>query len=177
MPKHVMVIEGSRTDDKLTNILLEVLEACNVTYGTDSASAHWNIDEYNEYLLSIEEDIIVFIGGMSLVAPGFISALYRNKLMFEKNVIGIPTDKAARSACEDLPVGTPLLTPGLNTTSVKHSIINGALATAKLVLLVTKSSDVRQGLTDWFGEMRKEKSIEHIALNDKGLIPTKEKEN
>lgn len=173
--RNVMVIEGSRTDDEPTNIFLKILRDCKVTYQVKSASAHWHAgDIYTTFLLGIEEDIIVFIGGMSLVGPGLISAIYRNKLMFEKNIIGIPTDEAARSACEDLPMGVPLLTPGLNTISAKHSIINGALAVAKLVLMQTRNNDIRQGLIDWFDKTRKKKPIEDIELNKHDLITPKE---
>ena len=170
----VMVIQGSETDAKFSNMFLGILKACNVTYEHHTASAHWHIENYGPFLDAIKQDIIVFIGGMSLVAPGIISAYYRNKGLHEKQIIGIPTDVAARSACEDLPLGTPLLTPGLNTVSVSHSIQNGALAVAKLVYLITKDPKIYEGLQNWFSETRAKKKIWKTELGEDGLIPVKE---
>jgi len=168
----VLVIEGSRTDDKNTNILLKILCECNVDYRVDCASAHWYAGLiYADYIKKIKEKIIIFIGGMSPSAPGIISAILRNLNKHDTIVIGIPADKAARSAIEDLPMGTPVLMPGFNTTSVKHSIINGGLTAAKLALAQSNNELIRDGLSDWFLNKHRKKPIERIVLNDKGLIP------
>lgn len=173
--KDVIVVEGSRTDDAKTNLVLEILHAVGVTYRVFAGSCHWHsAKDFESFVDDIRERFIVFIGGMELAAPGIIAARNRNNKTLHKLVIGIPTDKAARSAIENLPFGTAVLTPGLNETSVKHSIQNGALSVAQLVGMNFKPK-VLEKLNQWYAEMRDSKPLEEIELNEKRLIPIEEK--
>lgn len=175
----ILVIEGSRTDDEKTNAFLKILKECNVDYRVDCASVHWWAGGYyQEYVKAVSDiKIIVFIGGMSLVAPGIISAMLRNMNCYDILVFAVPTDEAARSAIEDLPVGTPVITSGLNTVSSSHSIKNSALAVAKLALTITGDDEIRQGLEKWFHKTRSKKPLDwNISLDENGLIPDKDSE-
>jgi len=170
MKKDVIVIEGSRTDDKKTNLVLEILHAVGVTYRVFAGSCHWHTaKEFEDFVDNIKERLIVFIGGMELAAPGIIAARNRNNKTLHKLVIGIPTDKAARSAIENLPLGTAVLTPGLNETSVTHSIQNGALGVAQLAGMFSKPKILRN-LEQWYEKTKSTKPLEEIKLNEKGLI-------
>ncbi len=175
----VLVIEGSRTDDEKTNMFLKILRDCNVKYRVDCASAHWYAGaEYLEYVKNAaKEKIVIFIGGMSLVAPGIISAMLRNLGRHNVSVFAVPTDEAARSAIEDLPVGTPVITSGLNTVSARHSIKNSALAVAKMVFAITEDPEIGRGLEKWFRDTRNTKPLDwNMSLDKNGLIPKKEEE-
>lgn len=165
----VLVIEGSRTDDKETKKFTDILDACNVSYLVDCASVDWHAGkEYSDYIQQLPEEtkLIAFIGGMSLAAPGIISAELRNLSIHDVSVFGVPTDKAAQSAIEDRPVGNPLLTSGLNRTSSSHSIQNSALAVSRLALAIYKDPKIEEGLEKWFKEMRegKKKIEKNIKL-------------
>jgi len=161
----VLVIEGSRTDDEKTKKFTNILHACNVSYQIDCASADWHAGiAYSEYIkqLPVETKLIAFIGGMSLVAPGLISAELRNRSVHDVLVIGVPTDEAARNAIENRPLGNPLLTSGLNEISSDHSIQNSALAVAKLALSIYRDPQIHSGLEEWFKGLREgKKRIEY----------------
>ncbi|MDD5032191.1 MAG: hypothetical protein PHR36_04075 [Patescibacteria group bacterium] len=174
--KSIVVIEGSESDDAKTNEFLKILRACNVKYRALTASAHVHAgQDFVDFVANLPERIIVFIGGMSLVAPGIISAMRRNMGRYDTMVFGVPTDLDARSAIEVLPLGTFALTAGLNTISLTHGIKNNALAVAQFVFMITGDTAIGEGLATWYAEMKKEKPIKEITLNTDGLIPEKEK--
>ena len=124
---------------------------------------------YNSFLRSIEEPIVVYVGGMEFAAPGVVSAYFRNLGLNAKLVFSVPTDIAARSATENLPFGTPLITSGLNEISVKHSVKNSALAIAKIVAY-GGNKEVERGLDAWFAKNREGKLMHELTTNAKGQI-------
>jgi len=161
---------GSPNDAEPANKFLKALRDLNVPYGVSNASCHRNQDEFEKFILWLEADIIVFIGGMSLAAPGFIRAILVAAKRFARLVFAIPLDAAARSAIEDLPAGTPVITCGLNTVSVSHSITNSALAVGHIYALLGSEGAIT-GLGRWYANQRKEKPIvTDVELVD-GLIP------
>lgn len=166
----VRLILGSLTDQEKANIVLKVWKELDIRYQVSIASCHWHAGHnFGSFILNIPEKIICYLGGMEFAAPGLASALLRNAKNFGKIVISFPTDIAARSASENLPIGTPLLTCGLNEVSLKHSLTNGALAVAQLVAF--NNDEVKLKLGTWYGEKAKEKKlIEEVDLTD-GLIP------
>lgn len=174
MKKHVRILLGSESDAKSANIILNILKRVGVTYRVSIISCHRHAGViFNGFIADIEESIIVFIGGMSLAAPGLIESFLRNTEVFNRIVFAIPTDNAARSAIEDLPMGTAIITSGLNEVSLTHSLSNSALAIAKLSMMINGDSTVT--LRDYYRELGKSKPlIEKFILED-GLIPIKEK--
>ena len=172
----VVVIAGSRSDDERTKEFLRILKECRVGYRTLVASAHVYAGQaFVDFVENIPERIIVFIGGMSLVAPGIISGIRRNMGRFDSMVFGVPTDSEARSAVEVLPLGTFVLTAGLNTINLTHGIKNNALAVAHFVLMVTGDKDISEGLTAWYAKLKAKKPMEEIDLDGEGFIPEREK--
>lgn len=169
----VRVIQGSMSDSEHTNKLLKVLGEVGVSYRVSVASCHRNLGDHRgdlgPFIESIDEEIIVFIGGMSLAAPGIIRSWLVGIRRYNRIVFGIPLDEAARSAIEDLPLGCPVITCGLNTVSVSHSITNSALAIAHLVkTAVGGVSD----LDKWYvGNKLKKPLKETVELDENGLIP------
>lgn len=173
MPHQVRVSLGSLSDRELANVFLGILHATQVYYDVSVGSCHWSAgDEFTEYANSIEENIIVVIGGHSLAAPGILSGTLRNLGKFYKTTIAVPLDESAQRAIEDLPPGTPVLTCGFNKSDVKASIINAALAVAGII---SKSDPtVYNALSKWYENKKKEKEIKYITLKE-GLIPEPEK--
>lgn len=170
-PKDVILIMGSDTDADKANEVLKIWKAVGVNYRVAIASCHrHSVDEFAKFILSNDEKLIVFLGGMSLAAPGLIETILKkaDKCIM---VFAIPTDKAAQSAIEDLPKGTAIITSGLNQVSLLHSLVNSALATAKLVGMFTNKQKIFNGLKEWYEEnLEKKPLIPCVVLNDDGTI-------
>lgn len=165
----VRLILGSESDVEKGNIFLATLRESGVDCQVSIASCHRNIGgEFEKFVVGIQEKIIVMLGGMELAAPGIIESLLRNAEKFDSIVFGVPTDKAARSAIENLPQGTAIITSGLNEISLKHSIINSALAVAKLVAMLGDES-VKEGLKAWYRKNSKP-VVPNVKLGEDGLI-------
>lgn len=171
----VRIIMGSMSDAERANELLAILKQLEIPYNVSIASCHRNEAELAKFVLSLKEQIIVFIGGMSLAAPGIIRSIYTANKVMTKIVFGIPLDVAARSAIEDLPAGTPVSTCGLNTAGFRHSLVNSALNIGHIVA-VAGNELVSKQLSAWYGEQQKEKPlIESVELVH-GLIPIPKEE-
>ncbi len=166
----VRVILGSESDGNNANIILKVLRDVAVKYGVSVASCHRNSGgRFEKFTKDIKEKIIVFIGGMSLAAPGLIESILRNTNNHDYIVFGVPTDKPARSAIEDLPMGTAIITSGLNETSLEHSLTNSALAIAKLAAILG-NKEVFEGLAYWHKEIKDEKPLVPEVKLTEGLM-------
>lgn len=172
---HVRVNQGSKSDAPWTNKFIELLGKLGIRYGVSTGSCHWGAGkEFEDHVRNFPEDIIVVIGGMSLAAPGLMSALDRNAKRTRRIIIGIPLDKAAQSAIEDLPSGTPVLTCGYNRSNVDASITNAALAIANIIS--RQNIAVQLKLENWYKKMReKKRCVAEEELDNNGLLPIKEK--
>jgi len=177
----IRFILGSKTDRPNANVMLAIWHILSIRAHVSIVSCHWHVGDedlgFEAFVKSIPERLIVFIGGMSLAAPGIIETINKVSGYSDKIVFAVPTDKAARSAIEDLPMGTALLTSGLNTISLKHSLVNSAIAVAKLANLMVPPGERRQvaqfELKEYLSAMKEEKAIvPKVELVD-GLIPEK----
>jgi phosphoribosylcarboxyaminoimidazole (NCAIR) mutase len=174
----IRFVLGSETDAKEANELLKVWNRLSIKTEVSIASCHWHAgdegDGFEKFIKGIAERIIVFIGGMSLAAPGIIETINKVNGCCEKIVFAVPTDQAARSAIEDVPKGTALLTSGLNTVSLNHSLFNSAVAVAKLAFMAMpkgRAPEAAFQLRVLLSEIRQSKPIvEKIKLAN-GLIP------
>jgi phosphoribosylcarboxyaminoimidazole (NCAIR) mutase len=175
MKKDVHVILGSESDNAYGNILLPIFLEMGVTYGVSYASCHRHNGILSPTVRGIEEDIIVFLGGMSLAAPGIIRSILTTSGIFDKVVFGIPTDASARSAIEDLPEGTPVQTCGLNTVSVTHSIKNSGLAIVHMIATFRKEGTIIEKLAKWYYDFVVRKPFVSEVKLVNGLIPIPEK--
>ncbi len=171
MGNDVRVILGSKSDAGKANIALAILHQLGVRYNVNVASCHWNAGlDLHEYSVGIIEKIVMFIGGLELAAPGLLEATVRNTGRMDLLVFGVPLDKAARSALENLPPGTFVYTNGFNEIDVTHSLKNSALAVAKLAGVLGRS-EILENLKKWYEESKKGKGIErNIELNNNGMI-------
>lgn len=175
MKEDVILILGSKTDGQNANVVLKIWGTLGITYRVAIASCHRHGGgEFEKFINGLEKNIIVFIGGMSLAAPGLIETLNKGAKKIDILVFAIPTDKAARSAIENLPAGTAIITSGLNTISLTHSLKNNALAIAKLIAMLKKEG-VFTHLKRFYEIMNGEKPLtSEVKLNKNGLIPIKE---
>ena len=172
----VRLIMGSPNDAKNANVVKAVLNSIGIECIVSQASCHRNAgDDFNAFVYKkCKERIVVFIGGMELAAPGLIASLLRNINEFYTTVFGIPTDAAARSAIENLPAGTAIITSGLNEISLTHSLTNSALSIAQLAINFSGCPELYENLKQWYINATKEKPlVEEVKLVD-GLIPLPE---
>jgi phosphoribosylcarboxyaminoimidazole (NCAIR) mutase len=178
MSKTIRFILGSlETDAKHANKVLEILNQLGVEYEVSAASYHGHAGAGFEHFVDheISEDIIVFIGGLELAGPGAIEAISKNAGLVERIVFGIPTDHIARNSIEGLPRGTAVITCGYNEVSLKHTLVNSALAIARLVAF-SGDEKVTDKLKAWYLNAKREKPlIKCIALDSRGLLPEPEK--
>jgi len=146
--KHLRIILGSESDIKNANIVLTIWQIFGINSAVSIGSCHWHSgDDFNEFVKSIPEDIIVFLGGMSLHAPAIIKSILFNANIFTL-VVGVPTDKSARDAIEVLPEGAGILTTGLNTISLTHSLKNAAYSIAPLIAKLNPDSGIWQKILE-----------------------------
>lgn len=172
----VQLVLGSETDAPHGNTMIEIFKAVGVKYKVSYASCHRDAgDDLLEFLASIGAPIIAYLGGMEFAAPGVAESINRNVGHLGQLVFAIPTDKAARSAIENLPMGVGIATSGLNEISLRHSLVNSALTIAKLAAMLG-NQNVLAHLARWYIDFRKSKPlVVNVALTEKGFIPIKEK--
>ena len=160
---------GSETDAENANHVLRVWHDLHLDYVGSYLSAHRQAGaEFTGKILAMKEPIIAFMGGLSLAAPGEISGILVNNIRPEQIVFGIPTDRAARSAIENLPAGTVVLTSGLNEISPRHGFINSALAIARIANLIEPN---RPNIINWHIRFNQSKPSKKIQFDPNGLIP------
>jgi len=171
MSTDVLLIMGSKSDKEKANKVLGVWKDLDLNARVAITSCHKHGGgEFKKFIDGIDERIVVFLGGMSLVAPGLIQMLMQ-KADKNKVIFAIPTDKAALSAIQDLPKGTPVMTCGLNQVSLEHSLINSALAIANLYCILNNSNRVKSKIS-----LRHQKIVwdnpltPNIELNSDGLL-------
>lgn len=161
------LVLGSKTDVDNARIVTKIWEEIGLKFIVSIASCHKHGGgEFEEFILEkVTEPIVAFLGGMELAAVGVIETLYRNHNMWGKIVFGIPTDKAARSAIENLPKGVAVITVGLNEISLNHSLTNSALSIAKLLSIQDPS--IIPGLQKYYQKMRDENPlIENLDMTE-----------
>lgn len=172
MAKDIILIMGSKTDRDNADKILIIWKELGVDYRVAIASCHKHGGgDFAKFIISIKEKLIVFLGGMSLAAPGLIEVINKKVNKIDTIVFGIPTDKAAQSALEDLPKGTAIITSGLNQISISHSLVNSALSTAKLAGMLRKNTQILKNLNAWYiNNLEKNPLIADIQLRDNGTI-------
>lgn len=177
------ILGSVETDGAHGNALLGIWNKLDIITKVSGASCHWHTGDEEEekdfvrFIKRVPEHLIAFLGGMSLAAPGIIETINKVNDMGEKIVYAIPTDLAARSAIEDVPQGTALLTSGLNTISLKHSLINNAIGVAKIAILTMpekRRDHCAFKLRQYLAEMRAGKPIVQEVKLANGLIPLPE---
>ena len=170
-PNDVRLVLGSPTDIPHGNTMLAVFRDVGVQCGVTILSCDRDSgDGFEDTVKLFKEQLIVYVGGMDLAAPAIVGALNNNTGRFNKIVFAVPTDTAARSAIENRPEGNPIMTCGLNEISLKHSLINSALAIAKLAGMLG-DREILDRLEERHKKFRAKKPMRaEVPLDEKGLI-------
>ncbi len=156
----VRLIMGSINDREKADKLEEVWKKINLPYKKSVASCHKHGGgDFTGFIKKINEKIIVFLGGMELAAPGLVEVVLKKADAWDKIVFAVPLDKAARSAVENLPKGTSIITGGLNEISLSHSLVNSALAVARLAYIWSYDEALLANLKKWYREQLEENPL------------------
>jgi phosphoribosylcarboxyaminoimidazole (NCAIR) mutase len=171
-PLDVDLVLGSESDAPHGNVVIDVFKKVGVRYEVRIASCHRDAgQDFIEFLEALRAPIIAYLGGMEFAAPGIAESTNRNLGILDKLVYAIPTDIAARSAIENLPMGTGIATSGLNEKLFKHSMINSALTIAKIAGMLG-NRDIFHGLAKYYADLRKDKPlVSKVQLTGDGFIP------
>jgi len=168
------IILGSKSNWKVANLVLGTLKEFNIMAKVSIASCHWHTGGgFEKFILGLEEDLIVYVGGMQFAAPGIAETINKINLSSHKLILAVPTDRIARHACEDFPLGTVVFIAGYNSIIPEHGYQNSALAVAKM--LAWRYPELRPKVQAYFNQMRQEKPLIEEILLANGLIPESKK--
>jgi len=142
----VHIIMGSKSDKRIADKAIEILEKFGVDYKVDVASAHRTPDRVREIVTNSDADVFIGIAGLSASLPGAIAS-YTNK-----PVIGVPVSGKlnldAILSIVQMPPGIPVAAVGLDRGD------NAALLAVEILAL--NSKDLLRKLEEYREEMKKE---------------------
>ena len=141
----VHLIMGSRSDQKVADKAVEMLEKFGVDYRVDVASAHRTPDRLKEIVEKSDADVFIGIAGLSAALPGAIAA------HTTKPVIGVPVSGKvnldAILSIVQMPPGIPVAAVGLDRGE------NAALLAVEILSL--KYGELEDKLKEYREEMRR----------------------
>ena len=129
----VLVISGSKSDDKITKKATDTLEKLGVSYSVKIASAHREPERVKDIVTKTESKVIIAIAGLAAALPGVVASYT------QKPVIGVPVSAAlngldALLSIAQMPKGIPVATVGIDNGQ------NAAYLAARILGIETKSS-------------------------------------
>ncbi len=149
----VHLIMGSRSDQKVADKAVEMLEKFGVDYRVDVASAHRTPDRLKEIVEKSDADVFIGIAGLSAALPGAIAA------HTTKPVIGVPVSGKvnldAILSIVQMPPGIPVAAVGLDRGE------NAALLAVEILSL--KYKELEDKLKEYREEIRR-KSIGEVNV-------------
>lgn len=107
------IIAGSKSDEKIVNKVVSVLDEHDVEYSINYISAHRNHDELVQHVRNSNAKIFICIAGLAAALPGVVASLT------DKPVIGVPVSAAlngldALLSIVQMPKGVPVATVGID---------------------------------------------------------------
>ena len=84
----VLVLAGSKSDSEIVKKVTDVLDAFNVPYKHEVASAHRNPEKVEKLVSETSADVLIGIAGLSAALPGVMAS------RTTKPVIGVPVEAA-----------------------------------------------------------------------------------
>lgn len=136
---------GSKSDQKVADKAVEMLEKFGVDYRVDVASAHRTPDRLKEIVEKSDADVFIGIAGLSAALPGAIAA------HTTKPVIGVPVSGKvnldAILSIVQMPPGIPVAAVGLDRGE------NAALLAVEILSL--KYGELEDKLKEYREEMRR----------------------
>jgi len=136
---------GSKSDQKVADKAVEMLEKFGVDYRVDVTSAHRTPDRLKEIVEKSDADVFIGIAGLSAALPGAIAA------HTTKPVIGVPVSGKvnldAILSIVQMPPGIPVAAVGLDRGE------NAALLAVEILSL--KYGELEDKLKEYREEMRR----------------------
>ncbi len=109
----VLVIAGSKSDEKIVKKATSVLKEHNISFKVEYASAHREPDRVKEIVETSEAKVFIAVAGLAAALPGFVASLT------DRPVIGVPVSAAlggldALLSIAQMPKGVPVATVGID---------------------------------------------------------------
>jgi 5-(carboxyamino)imidazole ribonucleotide mutase len=109
----VAVLAGSKSDEKVYNKAIQVLEENKITYDFQVISAHRNPDILDEYVKKSHAKVFICVAGLSAALPGVVAS------KTDKVVIGVPVNAKlggldALLSIAQMPPGVPVACVGID---------------------------------------------------------------
>lgn len=109
----VMVIAGSKSDEKIVEKVTSVLKDEKVDFSVEYASAHREPDKVSKIVKDTDAKIFIAIAGLSAALPGVIASHTK------RPVIGVPVNVKlegidALLSMMQMPKGVPVATVGID---------------------------------------------------------------
>ena len=111
--ERVLILSGSKSDEKIYEKAVKTLEEFGVEYKLEIASAHRNPDLVEKLVKETKADVIIAVAGLSAALPGVVAS------KTTKPVIGVPVDVKlegldALLSIMQMPPGIPVATVGID---------------------------------------------------------------
>ncbi len=109
----VMVISGSKSDEKIVKKATDVLDEYKLDYKVEYASAHREPDKVAKVVKGTDAKVFIAIAGLSAALPGVVAS------MTKKPVIGVPVESKiggldALLSIVQMPKGVPVACVGID---------------------------------------------------------------
>jgi len=109
----ISIIMGSKSDKKIADKVIEVLDEKGIKYDLQVISAHRDPEKLDEYIKNANCDVFIAIAGLSAALPGVIASKTK------KPVIGVPVDAKlggldALLSIVQMPKGVPVACVGID---------------------------------------------------------------
>jgi len=123
MKRKIAIVQGSKSDDRLGDICVDVLEKYGIEFERFVISAHRDPEKLEEFCREADKEfgVIIAIAGLSAALPGIIAS--RTTLP----VIGVPADAGPLNGVDALlsiaqmPSGIPVATMGIGSSGAKNA--------------------------------------------------------
>jgi len=119
----VAVLAGSKSDEKVYNKAVQVLEENKVSFDLQIISAHRNPHKLDEYVKKSTAKVFICVAGLSAALPGVVAS------KTDKVVIGVPVSAKlggldALLSIVQMPPGVPVACVGIdNAKNAAHLAI------------------------------------------------------
>jgi 5-(carboxyamino)imidazole ribonucleotide mutase len=145
MAEKILVVSGSKSDEKIVKKITDVLDEFGVEYKYEVASAHRNPSRVEKLVKSTFAEVIIAVAGLSAALPGVVAAHTLTP------VIGVPV--SAKLDGMDALLSIVQMPPGIPVAAV--GIDNGRnAALLALQILALQDKKLEKKLLDYREKMK-----------------------
>jgi 5-(carboxyamino)imidazole ribonucleotide mutase len=146
MSEKVVVLMGSKSDEKIAEKVESMLKEFGVEYKTEVASAHRNPEKVEQIVAGSTADVFIAIAGLSAALPGVVAS------KTVKPVIGVPVESKLGGL--DAVLSIVQMPPGIPVAAV--GIDNGKNAALLAISILATNDDELKGKLVEFREKMKQ---------------------